>query len=151
VPGNDGLHNQIAEALANTATQVIGGTASINNMRGAYPSPKASMPPAPITIIGPPTGRLTPGSSQEIYFIKYPMRVYVGRLRDSSQTMHDVNEWVDAFLIWYRGGISLGGLVTQAVIESWDTDKFYEIGGEDYQAVDFVIACEVYNSTTYTS
>ena len=149
--GNDGLHNQIAQQLAINAQIVTGGTASISNMRGAFPYPKSNIPPAPVTVIGPPKGRQIASSEEEHLFMLFPMRVYVGKIREAAQTQHDINEWVDAFLLSFRNGISLGGLVTDAHIESWDTDKFYQVGDEGYQAVDFVISVELLRTATYTT
>lgn len=147
----DALHNQIATALANTALTVVGGTASISTMRYSSPAPLTNVPPAPVTIIGPPSGRLTPGS-WEIMEVRFPMRIYTAKLRNSTQTQHDVNEWVDAFIATFRTGITLGlAGVMQAVIESWNTDAFYEVQGEPYQAVDFVVAVVVAQGETYTA
>lgn len=146
----DGLHNQIAAAIASNALNVAGGTAQVSVMRTTSAYPESNIQPAPLTIVGPATGRLTPGSSQEIFFLRFPMRFYTPRLRNNAQTMHDVYEYVDGFLTQFRKVISFGGIDTEAVIESWDTDKFYSIGEEDYQAIDFVVKVEVYNNVTYT-
>ena len=151
--GNDGLHNQIAQGIANIAQNVIGGTASINAMRYTAPTPVSNIPPAPATIVGPPRGRIAT-ASWEVVQITYPVRVYTAKIMKSSVTQHDVNEWVDAFIAAYRTGIteglsSLG--VMEVIIESWDTDKFYEVGGEGYQAIDFVVDVEVLRTATYTN
>lgn len=149
----DGLHNQIATALANTALTVVGGTASISTMRYSSPGPSSNLPPAPVTVIGPPSGRLS-AASWEVLDIRFPMRVYSAKLRSASQTQHDVNEWIDGFLTTYRSGItlalsSLG--VMEAIIESWNSDAFYEINGEPYQAIDFVVLVQVARAETYTA
>ena len=34
---------------------------------------------------------------------------------------------------------------------SWDTDRFYTVGGQDYQAIDFQIRVEVERAATYTA
>lgn len=153
--GNDALHNQIAQALATAATTVVGGTASVSTMRGSSAGPKANLPPVPYTVVGPPSGRQIPASSEEQLFIRYPMRCYVGKIRDGVQTQHDINEFLDAFLITFRNlgglGISISGQVTDVHIESWDTDKFYEVGGEAYQAIDFTVVAEVERTATYTA
>ena len=61
---------------------------------------------------------------------------------------------LDAFLTAFRSGISLNLAslgVSAALITDWNTDRFYDIGGESYQAVDFTVQVDVYRSATYTS
>lgn len=148
------LHNLIANAIASNATGLTGGSAIVNNMRGASAYPQTNLGPSPQTVVGPPSGRLTAGTWERI-FLRFPVRVYVAKIRNASQAQFDTNEWVDTFISAYRGSgpnqISLGvpGVVA-ALIESWETDKFYELQGEPYQAIDFVVAVEVDRPETYT-
>lgn len=148
----DGLHNQIASAIAADALTVVGGTASQSTMRGSVAGPTSNLGPAPQTVVGPPNGRITPGS-WEVIEIKFPVRVYTAKLRNATQTQHDVNEWLDAFIAAYRTGITFGLSalgVMQVVIDSWNTDAFYEVGGEPYQAIDFTVSVYVASGQTYT-
>lgn len=149
----DGLHNQIANALASNAVNVVGGSAFQAVMRYGVAGPATNLPPAPVTVIGPPRGRQVPGS-WEIAEIEFPMRVYMGKLRNATQTQHDVSEWVDGFRTYYRTGITLGLSnlgVMQAIISAWNTDVFYEVGGEPYQAIDFTVNVTVATGETYTA
>lgn len=146
----DALHNQIASALATSATSVVGGTATITTMRGSSPTPLSTLPAAPWTVIGPPKGQITP-AMEEVLHITFPMRIYTGKLASDDRTQHDTNEWLDAFLLAYRTGITLGGIVSEATIRTWNTDVFYEINGEPYQAVDFTVEVWTTRATTYTA
>jgi hypothetical protein len=149
------LHNQIANALASNAVGITGGTATVSTMRGVSAYPQSNLGGSPQTVIGPPRGRMTAGSLERL-FIQFPMRVYVGKISTAGRTQQDVNEWVDAFISAYRGTgsyqISMGVPgVSAALIETWDTDKFYnDVQGEAYQAIDFVVAVEVDRPETYS-
>jgi hypothetical protein len=151
----DALHNQIAAGLATVAAGITGGSAYISTMRGAHAAPMSNLPPAPQTVIGPPSGRLT-AAAHESLAIRFPMRVYLGKLRNLEQTQHDTNEWIDAFIVAFRGSAGMGidlGLaalgVTAALIESWDSDKYYEINNEPIQLIDFVVAVFVDRPVVY--
>lgn len=139
-----GLSNQIAQAIANQAKAVAG-------IRWALPQPPDALPGTPCAIVGPPSGRLDqPGSWERLYWT-YPLRVYVATTNDTAHTQADTNDLLDLFLIGFRTGIGLTGLVAQSVITSWQTDRFYTIGAEEYQCIDFVVTVELERSATYTA
>lgn len=149
----DALHNLIASAIATNAVSVVGGSASQSTMRGSSAGPVSNLGPAPQTVVGPPKGRIVPGS-WEVMELTYPVRVYTAKLRNASQTQHDVNEWLDAFIAAFRTGITLSlsaSGVMQSVISTWDTDRFYEVGGEPYQAIDFEVTVTIAQAETYTA
>lgn len=146
----DNTTNLIATGLATTAKNVTGGSAAVTTMRGAAGTPLDTIPGAPYTVVGPPQGNLTPGS-WEIVLYRFPMRCYVARLSDSARMQHDTNEYLDGFLTAFRTGIELGVAgVVSATIETFDTDKFQEVGTEEYQLIDFVVRVEVARGETYT-
>ena len=146
----NGLHNQIAPALAAQALAVVGGTAVVSTMRETFPGPASTVGGFPFTIIGPPKGRQVPASSETVLTARFPMRVYVAKVSSGLRAQFDINEWVDAFRAAWVTGCTLGSLVTFSWIESWDTDRWYTIGGEDYQAIDFVAGIETEIHETYT-
>lgn len=146
----DGLTNQIATGIATQAAAVSGGTATVATMQGSSSEPVDGVPTTPYTIVGPPRGRMLSGSWEQLIY-QFPMRCYLARLGSGSLTQHDVNEYLDNFLTAWRVNLTIGGVVTEQHIVSWDTDKFYAVAGEDYQAIDFVVEVTVYRSATYAS
>ncbi len=139
-----GMHNQIATGLAALA-------ASVTGMTGCSPVPVETIPNTPYGVIGPPKGSLLQPGSWERLLLQYPMRIYVCRVGTPDRDQVVVSDLVDLFLVTFRTGIELGTIVTEAIIKTWDTDRFYTVGGEDYQAIDWLVGVEVERPATYTA
>jgi len=138
-----GLHNQIGTALATKVAAIAG-------MAGASATPVDSIPNTPYGVVGPPSGRLEPGNWETITAV-YPLRIYIGRTSDAARTQTDANDFLDLFIAAMRAGITLGiAGVSAALLSSWNTDRFYPIGGEDYQAVDATVTVEIDQPESYT-
>jgi hypothetical protein len=75
----------------------------------------------------------------------------VARVKSADREQSTVNDTLDLFLTGWRTGITLSALVTEAIIKSWDTDRFYSVNGEDWQAIDLVIGVEVERAASYTA
>lgn len=147
-----GLHNLVAQALATKA-------AGISGMAGASPTPIDSLNAPPWAVVGPPKGQLFQPGAEERMFLVYPIRVYVARLASSDRDQVAINDFTDLFILGWRDtsagglGITLGlaGTVMEALLLSWDTDKFATVGQEEYAVVDFVCRVEVARQATYTA
>lgn len=139
-----GLHNTVATALATTV-------AGITGMSGCSPVPIDSLNATPWGVVGPPKGQLLQPGSWERFLLTFPLRVYLARVSSSDRDQVAINDFLDLFLVGFRSGITLGGVVTEAIIKSWDTDRFYTIGGEDFQAIDFVIGVELERAASYSA
>lgn len=139
-----GLTNQIANAIGAQYAAIAG-------MSGVSARPVDKIPATPFTVVGGPAGRIDqPGSWERTYWT-VPVRVFVARVSADDLTQADVSDMLDLILVALRAGITLGALVSQSVITTFDTDRFYTIGGEDYQAIDLVHTVELERSATYTA
>lgn len=140
-----GLTNNIAESLRVAA-------ATVPNVQNTAATPVESVPGTPFIYVGPPKlTQIIPGSwDTRIYAI--PLIYLVQRVReDADQTM--INEALDSVLSTFRNGITLGLLNPQPIAEirAADTDKFYSVGGADYQGIEFTVVVEVYGPQSYTA
>jgi len=139
-----GLHNQIGTALSVKV-------AAIGGMAGCSATPVDSIPNTPYGVVGPPSGRLEQGNWETINAI-YPLRIYIGRTSDAARTQTDANDFLDLFIAAMRVGITLGiAGVSAALLDSWNSDRFYSVGGEDYQAVDASVRVEIDQPESYTA
>jgi hypothetical protein len=139
-----GLTNQISTAIAAQAAGVAG-------MVGGSATPLDTIPNTPYAVVGPSSGRIDqPGSWERLYWT-VPWRCYVARISNGALVQTDVNDLLDLILVTFRTGITLGGLVSQSVIATWQTDRYYTVGIEDYQAIDFVNTVELERSASYTA
>ena len=139
-----GLHNTIASQIATTV-------AGVTSVQACSPTPVDSIPATPFGVVGPPKGQLFQPGSWERLLLQFPLRIYVSRIASADRDQTTTNDFLDNFLTAFRTGITLGGNVQQCVIVSWDTDRFYTVNNEDYQAIDFVLSVEVERSATYTA
>ena len=139
-----GLHNLVATGLATTVAGIAG-------VSGCSPVPIENVNATPWGVIGPPKGQLLQPGGWERLLLQYPLRMYVARVSTPDRDQVAINDFLDLFLVAFRSGITQTALITEAIIKSWDTDRFYTLGGEDYQAIDFVIAVEVERAASYTA
>ena len=80
----------------------------------------------------------------------FPIRCYVERTSNADTVAATVNDLVDAFVVAYEKGITLGGTVAQAQITGWNTDLYAEIGEASYQVIEFTLTALLRESSDYT-
>lgn len=97
----------------------------------------------PVIVMGMPKGQTRSGSQQRTT-IEQPFRLYVERVADEARTAALVDPWVDAVIAALAPINSAQGPGLWAVITGidWDTDKYYEVAGAAYHAIDFTAHLE---------
>jgi len=138
---------------ADIATAIAATVAGASGMRGCAPTDPDTIPGTPYGAVGLPKVHVESGAWERITYT-WPIRLFVARVADGPRTVVSVYDLIDAIIVAFRTGIS-GGLsasgVLQTLIETGDADRFYDVGGETYQAFDMVVTTTVGRSTTYTA
>src|SRR6266542_1449245 len=117
-----GLHNDIA-------TQIAAHTVGVAGIVSCSTTPLDSISGTPCGVVGPPKGTKPQPGSYEHLVLQYPLRIFVAARIDNAQVDQvAVNDFLDLFLTGFRANITLGGLVTEMLIRSWDTNRFYTVG-----------------------
>lgn len=140
-----GLTNNIASALATAA-------AAITHVENTSPTPVDAVPATPFVWIGPPKiAQITPGSwDTRIY--AFTMNYIIQRVREDADQLQ-LNDAIEDVLTAFRTGITLGLINPQPIAEirAVDSDKFWSLGGTDYQGIEFTVVVEVYGPQSYTA
>ena len=111
--------------------------------------PVDTIPNTPYAVVAGPKGQLIPASWEQRTY-RFTVHYLVARTTDESRTQTALNDALDDVIDHIRlQGITLGGVVTSALLSSFDTEKFYAIGTEQYQAIDFDFDIEVYAGETW--
>jgi hypothetical protein len=131
-------------------TAVVAKAATITGMRGTSAKMPDSIGATPWTVVGPHSGELSPGSWEK-YVYSFPLYCYLERTADDARTQAILNDLLDAFIIAYRSGISLGGTVAQTLVRSWNTDRYTEISTSKFQILELTVETTVVGGQTYTA
>jgi hypothetical protein len=138
---------------ADIATAIAATVAGASGMRGCASADLDTIPGTPYGAVGLPKVRVDQGAWERVTYT-WPVRLFVARVSDGPRTTVAVYDLIDAVVVAFRTGIS-GGLsasgVLETLIETGDADKFYDVGGETYQALDMTVTTTVGRSTTYTA
>jgi len=141
-----GLTADLATAIATTV-------AGASGMRGCASADLDTVPGTPYGSVGLPKVSVEQGAWERVTYT-WPVRIFVARVADGPRTTTEVYGLVDAIIVAFRSGIA-GGLsasgVLMTLIETGDMDRFYSVGGEDYQAFDLALTTTVGRGTTYTA
>lgn len=136
--------NAVAVAVAAKAAGVAG-------IRGTSPRPPDKIPSSPWAIVGSHQAVNSGGNiGQRSIRYTFPVRVYVERTSDADRVAATINDLVDAFVVAYEAGITLGGTVTQAQITAWNTDLYAEVADAEYQVIEFTLTVLVQEASGYT-
>lgn len=134
-----------------TATNLASALAAISGVRGASSVPPDTIPGTPYCVVGAPKGKLTPGS-WEIIEYTFPVDYLIARTSSEDRDQKTINDALDAVIAAFRSGITLSGAVDYALIDTFDTEKFYKgPGNEDYQSIQFTVQVLVATGETYTA
>ncbi len=132
--------------LAALATKV----AAISGVVGTSAFHPDAIPDTPYFTFGMPRGRLVSGS-WELTEFALPMRCYYARVSDDPTTAAGLLPFVQATITAFRSGVTLGGLVTEVHIDTWDANVYATVNAETFQVIDFSLAVTVYGSASYTA
>jgi hypothetical protein len=104
---------------------------------GSSSVPVNTVPDTPYVYVGPPRIASTLGSWTILEY-HFPLHYLLARLSgDEAVDQAAINDALDLVLAQFTLGITLGiAGVVSAEIKTGDTDKFYTIGTQQYQAVD---------------
>jgi hypothetical protein len=136
--------NAVCVAVAAKASGVAG-------IRGSSPRPPDKIPSSPWAVVGSHQAASTGGNlgMRNIHYT-FPIHVYVERTADADRTSAVVNDLVDAFVVAFEAGITLGGTVARAAIDGWNTDLYAEVAEASYQVIDFTLSVVVQEASAYT-
>ena len=138
---------------ANIATAIAATVAGASGMRGCASADIDTIPGTPYGALGMPKVTVSAGTWEEFTYT-WPLRLFVARVADGPRTVATTYDLIDAIIVAFRSGIQ-GGLaasgVMETLIESGDADRFYDVGGEMYQALDMTLTTKVGRGTTYTA
>lgn len=138
---------------ADIATAIAATVAGASGMRGCSSSVLDTIPGTPYGALGLPRVSVDAGAWERITYV-WPLHILVARVADGPRTATATFDLLDAIIVAFRTGIS-GGLsasgVIETLIETGEIDRFYEVGGEEYQALDLVLTTTVGRPTTYTA
>ena len=125
--------------------------AGVGGIRGTSPRPPDKIPSSPWAIVGSHSADSS-GGTIGMRYIEYtfPILVYVERTADAERTSAIVNDLVDAFVVAFEAGITLGGTVARAAITGWKTDLYAEVAEASYQVIDFTLSVVVQEASAYT-
>lgn len=121
------------------AQSAIAVASSISGIRGGSAWDVDTIPVTPYVVAGMSRADVTPGD-RTVVRGEIPIRLYVERMADSARDTNTVNSYVNTFITTFALDQDLGGHVTDATITAWDADRFYQVGGALYAAVDFTLS-----------
>ncbi len=110
---------------------------------GALSEHPDSLASTPVIVMGMPKGTTRSGSQQRTQ-IEQPFRLYIERIADEARTAALVDPWVNSVIAALAPINSAQGSGLWTVITGidWDTDKYYEVAGAAYHAIDFTAHME---------
>lgn len=76
----------------------------------------------------------------------------MARTADEARSAKLADDLLEATILAFEtvANSTLSGAVTFAGVREWDSDNYYEVGGEEYLSIDFVLAIEA-KTVTYAS
>lgn len=127
---------------------ILGG---VSGVRAHFPRHPDTIPVTPATAVMMPRATKIEPSSRRITWLDVPFRLYVGRIADEGRNAKVLDDLIEAIITAFEtvDNSALSGAVTLAYVREY-AEAFYEIGGEQYQAVDFILDVEV-KTVTYAS
>lgn len=134
--------------IRTNADTVLG---TVSGIRSHYPRHPDTVAALPATVVLTPRAtRIEPGP-RRITYLDVPFRLYVGRSADEARNVKVADDLIEAIITAFEtvDYSSLSGAVTLAYVREY-SEAFYEIGGEQLQAIDFVLDVQV-KTITYTS
>jgi hypothetical protein len=110
---------------------------------GALATHPDTISTTPCIVVGMPKGSTRTGSQQRTT-IEQPFRLYVERVADEARTAALVQPWVTAVIAALApiNSAQTAGLWAVITGIDWDTDRYYEVGGAAYHAIDFTVHME---------
>ena len=112
-------------AIAATVTGVVGTSANVPE----------TIPATPWAIVGNHHATFAAGANERIDYT-FPVRFYVERVASDAQTSTVINGLIDAMMVAFRTGMTLGGIVDGLYITDWNSDLYAEVGGSRYQVLE---------------
>ena len=127
---------------------ILGG---VSGIRAHFPRHPDTISTTPATAVMMPRAKRIEPSSRRITWLDVPFRLYVGRTADEARNAKLLDDLIESIISAFEtvAYSSLSGAVTLAFVREY-AEAFYEIGGEAYQAVDFILDVEV-KTVTYSS
>jgi hypothetical protein len=136
--------------LAAILTALAAKVVAIAGVVGSSAYHPDTIPDTPYFTFGMPKGRLLSGS-WEMGEFTLPMRCYYGRISDDPTTAAFLLPFVQMVFSAFRSGVTLGGLVTEMHIATWNADSYRTVGDETYHCIDFDLVVTVFASASYTA
>ncbi len=130
--------------LAGIATQFATTLGAMSGLTGgALAQHPDAIATTPVIVVGMAKGQTRTGSQQRTT-IEQPFRLYIERVADEARTAAAVEPWVNNVIAALAPINSAQGPGLWAVITGidWDTDKYYEVAGSAYHAIDFIAHLE---------
>lgn len=114
---------------------------TVANVRKSFSEHPASIPITPAIVVGQPKAQITPGNRQ-LTLLTQPFRVYVGKI-DDARTEALINPLAQGCLnalAPISSAMPSNSLLWNSITAiEFDTDKYYEVSGVSYQAIDFTL------------
>ena len=127
---------------------ILGG---VSGVQSHYPRGSDTIGRTPSTVVLMPKATKIEPSSRRITWLDVPFRLYVGRVADEARNSKLLDDLIESIITAFEtvANSSLSGAVTLAYVREYQ-EAFYRLGGEDYQAIDFILDVEV-KTVTYSS
>jgi hypothetical protein len=136
----------LAAILAALAAKVL----AIAGVVGSSAYHPDTIPDTPYFTFGMPKGRMLAGS-WELTEFTLPMRCYWGRISDDPTTAAGLLPFIQLVATAFRAEITLGALVTEVHIGTWDANVYATVGSETYHCIDWQLVIAVNLSAGYTA
>ena len=123
----------------------------VSGIRSHSPRDVDQLGPTPATVVRNSRATKIEPSSRRITWLDVPFRLYVGRVSDEARNAKILDDLVEAIITAFEtvANSTLSGACTLAYVREY-AEAFYSVGGEDYQAIDFILDVEV-KTVTYSS
>ena len=124
--------------------------AGITGIRGASAEVPDAIGFTPYVVVFPPNGTLSRPLSQDVVETDFPCHLYLDRPGDTGRTLQKVYPYIQSVVTAWRTGITLGAIVTESFVESWEVDDMPDYEGR-YLGVRFRIKVRTRENISRTS